>query len=125
MAHEAGSVNLSLRDPSEPVPSQARGVNASGVITGYATWSGGFKRVVTWTPDGSIQDLGIAGFSQTYGVAINNAGQIAAYGDARDTQQYKEHAGRRGHDGCDDRPSNAQPTRFPRTAAALGDRRMQ
>jgi len=89
---ERGSVNLSLLNPSEPVPSQARGVNASGVITGYATRSGGFKRVVTWTPDGSIQDLGIAGFSQTYGVAINNAGQIAAYGDARDTQQYKEHA---------------------------------
>jgi len=87
-----GSFNLPLLNPSEPVPSQARGVNASGVITGYATRSGGFKRVVTWTLDGAMQDLGVAGFSQTYGIAINNAGQIAAYGDARDTQQYKEHA---------------------------------
>jgi probable HAF family extracellular repeat protein len=45
-----GSVNLAVLNPSEPIPSQARGVNASGVITGYATRSGGLKRVVTWTP---------------------------------------------------------------------------
>jgi probable HAF family extracellular repeat protein len=89
---QRGSVNLTVLNPNEPVPSQARGVNGNGLITGYATRSGGFKRVVTWTPDGAIQDLGIAGFSQTYGIAINNSGQIAAYGDARDTQQYKEHA---------------------------------
>lgn len=87
-----GSINLPVLNPNEPIPSQARGVNVNGVITGYATRSGGFKRVVTWTPDGAIQDLGVAGFSQTYGVAINNAGQIAAYGDAVNTQQYKEHA---------------------------------
>jgi probable HAF family extracellular repeat protein len=90
-----GARVLPVLDPNAPIPSQARGVNASGTITGYATRPVTFKRLVTWTPAGAITDLGApvtTGNAQAWGKAINASGQIAAYGDALAQLGYKQRA---------------------------------
>jgi hypothetical protein len=48
-----GATHLALLNQNEPVPSQARGINASGTITGYATRSGGFKVTLARSSEGA------------------------------------------------------------------------
>lgn len=53
-------------------------INNSGQITGQVQVSGGFH--IFLYSSGSMQDLGtLAGYSRTYGVAINNLGQIVGH----------------------------------------------
>lgn len=50
-------------------------INASGEVAGRADITGNLYRAVIWHADGSIQNLGlVAGATQTFAVAINDAG---------------------------------------------------
>jgi hypothetical protein len=51
-------------------------INASGAVVGRADVAGNSYRMVIWNAAGAIQNLGlVTGATQTFGVAINDAGQ--------------------------------------------------
>ncbi len=58
------------------IQSRAMGINSTGQIVGYSDTEAGKYHAFLW--DGAMHDLGtLAGKSESFGFAINNAGQIA------------------------------------------------
>jgi probable HAF family extracellular repeat protein len=52
--------------------SWANGINNAGVVVGYS----GPEHAVTWSASGEIHDLGTLGGTYSYGLGINNNGQV-------------------------------------------------
>jgi len=66
---------------------QANGINASGVVVGSVQYSSGVTHAYRVVLGGGIQDLGgLSGAnSLSYGLAINNAGEVVGYGGTADS----------------------------------------
>ena len=64
------------------VSTQANGINATGVIVGSIEYSTGVTHAFRVSSGGELQDLGglNGGNSLSYGLAINNAGEVVGYG---------------------------------------------
>jgi probable HAF family extracellular repeat protein len=67
--------------PSFGAPlSSSSAINDSGQIAGQSTYSDGRNHAALWSPDGSIQDLGIlSGDSGSFATLMNAAGHIAGF----------------------------------------------
>ena len=72
---DSGGYKISLSSPGSY--SEAAGINASGLAVGWYSGSAGSQAVVWNTQTGQATPLDNGGLRGSYGLAINNAGQVA------------------------------------------------
>jgi len=62
---------------------EARGINSSGQVVGYATTADGLARAFIWDAANGMRDLGtVPGGLQAFAHGINDAGQVIGQADA-------------------------------------------
>ena len=54
-------------------------VSDSGMITGSCLVANGFPHACVWSPDGTVQDVGTLGGSESFGSAVNDQQQVVGY----------------------------------------------
>lgn len=93
MAHVGDTGITDISEPGQFSTSMAMGVNDAGTIVGYSNHGSGSAKAVIFNGDGTVQDLGSLGLSDSQALDINESGEIVGnvFGLNQDESEYIFH----------------------------------